>query len=73
MVFEKNCDNLAYQYKINKLTPEQLQKLFDVDQSNHMFDCFPVAESQKEAIEKDTGVPMDFSRFDYFISAETAD
>jgi hypothetical protein len=74
MVFEKDGDDtLVAQYKINRLTLSELQRLFGIDGSNPMFDCYLVSETQRESIEKDIGIRLDIARFDYFVSCESAD
>lgn len=72
MVFEKDGDSsLVSQYNINQLTLAELQSLFCIDESNPMFDCYLVSESQREYIEKDIGIRLDISKFDYFVSCES--
>lgn len=74
MVFRKDRDGtFVTQYSINRLTLNDLQSLFGIDESNPMFDCYLVTEAQRTSIEKDIGIRLNLAQFDYEVSCESAD
>lgn len=70
-VFDKVDETLSSSHLIHGLSLADLQRMFGIDESNPMFDCYPVAEAQKAALESAAGVRIDLDRFDYFVTAES--
>jgi hypothetical protein len=73
-IFRKDGDDsLVGICYIEGLSLDDLQRMFNIEQSNPMFDGYPVTTLQKEALEKATGMEIDLSKFDYFVSCELAE
>lgn len=74
MVFRRDRDGtFVTQHSLNRLTLNDLQSLFGIDESNPMFDCYPVAEAQRASIEMDIGIRLNLAQFDYQVSCEAVD
>jgi hypothetical protein len=50
----------------------ELQALFNVPLSDPMCDCWPVGPVQAGRVSELAGVPLDLTRFAYFVSAHAA-
>jgi len=53
-----------------RIAVKDLQTLFAEPPSNPMYDCYPVSDSQKAALEALTGEKILLSAYDYFVECE---
>jgi len=69
-VFQKEGDDFLSEVILKDVTLEELQKLFNIEKSNPMYDCYPVTEKQKCFLEGKANISIDLDSYDYFVEAD---
>ncbi len=69
--FEKEGDNLIGEKTINNISLEQLQKTFEIDSENPMYDCYPVESAEQiNYLQSLLNFNLDIKSYDYFIECD---
>jgi hypothetical protein len=69
--FEKEEDNLVGEKTIDNVSLEYLQKLFEVDSENPMYDCYPIESSEQiDYLQNLLNFELDTKSYDYFIECD---
>ena len=69
--FEKSTgDSLAGEAELCDVTLPDLQDIFGVPQGDPMYDCWPVRAEHLPALSPYVPVPIDLTKFDYFVEAD---
>lgn len=58
--------------ELNGASLEDLQALFQVEETNPMYDCWKVEERHVRALERWVTVPINLKSYSYFLEAESA-
>jgi hypothetical protein len=69
--FEKEGDNLVGEKIIDNVSLEHLQKLFEVDSENPMYDCYPVESAEQiNYLQSLLNFELDTQSYDYLVECD---
>lgn len=70
--FNRDTDELAGSAPMLNLDLRALQAMYDRPSDDPMYDCYPIGPIQATQLQAYVGVPIDLTRYDYFIESEMA-
>ena len=65
--YEKEGDRLISEFVLQDANLAELQNLFDEPEQNSMIECYPIARTQADYLQKRFHLVFDFDAFDYFL------
>ncbi len=72
--YEKNGNKFIGEIKIDKVSIDVLITIFNPpDNDIHMYDCYPVNNSQWEHLNTLVDIYFEYNEYDYFIESEQGD
>ncbi|MGI0482065.1 DUF7683 domain-containing protein [Geminocystis sp. CENA526] len=70
--FEKKGENLVGETLLNNVSLEELQKLFKVDSSNPMYDCYLIENKEQfDYLQNKFNVKLNDELYDYYLETDT--
>ncbi len=71
--YEKTGDDFIDDEDLFGIKLDVLQKLFNVDKSNPMYDCWKIKGSHVAILQKHLKHIINIEKYDYFVEAESID
>lgn len=73
-IFKKNDDeSFLGDISIDKIELSELQKIFNLESSNPMYDCYEVSTEHALFFKEKVGIDFDFKKYTYFVECNLID
>lgn len=69
--FEKTSDKYVGEIELPEIELSELQKLFNEDRENPMYDCYPITTNEHTFFIQFLDKPLELDKYNYFLEADT--
>jgi len=67
--FDRRTEEMVGEVRLNGATLRALQKLFDIPESDPMYECYPVRAEHLDALQRWADLRINLDKYNYFVEA----
>lgn len=65
--YDRNNDNFVVELSLAHISLDVLQKIFNIEEENPMYDCYPIGMNEYRELKLFLKDDLDFRSLDYFL------